>query len=129
MPLAPLHPCAAPGCGVRLPRGTARCPTHTQQQERQRRMDTPGRLVYGAHGTLIDYYQSPAWKALRAEVLREEPLCVACLAAHHYTPSTHVDHRIPRTAGGSDERANLQALCAQHHSEKTQRERRGFGGG
>lgn len=124
MPLAPPHPCAQSGCKERVPRGVSRCPAHSRQYEQQRRQATPGRLVAGVKGHLIDFYQTPLWRALRAQVLDEEPLCRACLAEKRSRPTAHVDHIIPRTAGGPDARANLAGLCARHHSEKTQREMR-----
>src|SRR5262245_3037294 len=36
MPTAPPHPCAYPGCGVRLPRGKSHCRVHQQQRDRAR---------------------------------------------------------------------------------------------
>lgn len=122
MPFSPPHPCSSPGCGVRLPRGVSRCPKHAQQQEHQRRASTPGRLVPGVNGHLIDYYQTPEWRALRAEVFQDEPFCRICGRV-----TEHVDHIIPRTQGGPDERSNLQGLCSMHHSQKTAKEMRRAG--
>jgi 5-methylcytosine-specific restriction protein A len=39
-------------------------------------------------------------------------------------PATDVDHVISRAAGGSDDPANLQSLCAHHHHVKTGRDAR-----
>ena len=124
MPFAPPHPCSFAGCRERVPRGVKRCPTHAQQYEQQRRAQTPGRLVMGRRGHLIDYYQTPEWVALRDQVRAEEPICRECWKQGRAEPTYAVDHIIPRTDGGSDERSNLQGLCAAHHSEKTQREMR-----
>lgn len=96
-----------------------------QQQEHQRRASTPGRMVPGVNGHLIDFYQTPLWRALRAQVLDEEPLCRVCLAEKKARPTKHVDHIIARKIEGShDARENLQGLCAMHHSQKTAREMR-----
>ena len=62
-----------------------------------------------------------AWQKIRAVVLTEEPLCRACKRM----PATDVDHIIPKRHGGTDDRANLQPLCAQCHHVKTDAERGG----
>lgn len=58
------------------------------------------------------------WRALRLRVLREEPLCRQCQRA-----ASQVDHILPLTKGGSNDRDNLQSLCASCHSTKTGTER------
>ena len=65
------------------------------------------------------------WRRLRRMVLAREPLCRACraMAPPRYTPSTQVDHIVPKSEGGPDTFANLQGLCATHHSQKTGRDR------
>lgn len=62
-----------------------------------------------------------AHELMRARVLREEPLCRACLAKSppRYRPTTVADHRIPKTEGGSDDRENYQGLCHPCHVAKT----------
>jgi 5-methylcytosine-specific restriction protein A len=37
-------------------------------------------------------------------------------------PTEEVDHILPKSQGGTDDRANLQGLCRTHHSAKTMRE-------
>ena len=69
-----------------------------------------------------------AWRRLRAQVLREEPLCRVCLAQGLVAAATDVDHIVPKEEGGSDVRTNLQALCHSHHSQKTIREQARRGG-
>ena len=59
-----------------------------------------------------------AWLRMRRVVLREEPRCRRCGA-----PARHVDHIIPRSRGGSEERSNLQALCRECHDGKSAYER------
>lgn len=54
--------------------------------------------------------------AIRARVLREEPICPCG------RPATQVDHVQPLTRGGTHERGNLQALCASCHNVKTKRQ-------
>lgn len=55
----------------------------------------------------------------RREVLDEEPLCRLCLGLGRTTPSVVVDHIVRLADGGSDERANKQALCHPCHDAKT----------
>lgn len=68
-----------------------------------------------------------AWERLRAAVLAEEPLCRECAKAGRVTAAEDVDHIVPRARGGTDDRANLQPLCAPCHSTKTATEDGGFG--
>ncbi|MHB0886869.1 MAG: HNH endonuclease [Bacillota bacterium] len=42
-------------------------------------------------------------------------------------PATDLDHRVSKRKGGTDDPANLQALCHQCHSAKTAREDGRFG--
>jgi len=69
------------------------------------------------------WYRTKRWKLLRREVLRDNPLCVDCQMGGYVTPATDVDHRIPHRGDARRfwDRANLQGLCASHHSAKTER--------
>ena len=59
------------------------------------------------------FYRSRVWLALRAEVLRRQPMCATpgCGAR-----AVAVDHVIPRAKGGPDTLANLRGLCEHHHN-------------
>jgi 5-methylcytosine-specific restriction protein A len=62
---------------------------------------------------------------LARKVKHEEPLCRACIQEGKDFPevTTQVDHITPLEQGGAPyDRANLQGLCAHHHSVKTRRE-------
>jgi len=62
------------------------------------------------------------WMAIRAQVLKEEPVCRHCRRAGTITKdsiSRFVDHIVPLSEGGKDERSNYQALCDAHHRSKT----------
>jgi len=62
-----------------------------------------------------------AWHRIRDAFLAAHPTCAVCGAV-----AVDVDHIVARRAGGSDDWANLQALCARHHrSTKQAQERRG----
>lgn len=54
------------------------------------------------------------WRKLRRQVLNEEPFCRIC-----DQPANEVDHVTPLARGGTNDRANLQALCKSCHSRKT----------
>ncbi len=104
-----------------LPRPCLTCGRPTQIDSRCDRHSTRT-LGWEAKRTPGSY--GSAWRRIRAVVLAEEPICRQCGA-----PSSDVDHVVNRASGGTDERANLQALCHRHHLEKTGRERtRGQGG-
>ena len=57
---------------------------------------------------------SAAWRKLRASVLREQPICAMCETA----PATDCDHRDNDPT--NNDRDNLQGLCHECHSRKTQ---------
>ena len=63
------------------------------------------------------------WRKLQRMVLAREPLCRVCRARGIVTPATQVDHVVPLSSGGPNTMANLQGLCATHHSQKTGRDR------
>lgn len=65
-----------------------------------------------------------AWRRLRAVVLAEKPVCEGC----GRESATDVDHKIRRgEPGGTDDMANLVALCHRCHSIKTVQQDGGFG--
>ena len=59
-----------------------------------------------------------AWRRLRDQVLREEPLCRACLAAGRVTEAVMVHHVEPVAARPDLRltRSNLGPLCDPHHA-------------
>ena len=59
----------------------------------------------------------------RQQVLEEEPFCRHCLEQGRHVKAAEVDHIVALAAGGSDERANKQALCKPCHEAKSKAER------
>lgn len=59
-----------------------------------------------------------AWRRLRAAVLAAKPLCVHCLDRGLLIAATDVDHRDNDPT--NNDRDNLDPLCHQCHSRKTQ---------
>lgn len=61
-----------------------------------------------------------AWMRIRAQVLaRDAGLCQVCKAAGRLTLAAEVDHIRELADGGTDEPANLQAICRPCHVAKT----------
>ena len=84
--------------------------------------NSPGRKADKA------WYQSEAWRRVRAAVLAENPLCAHCLTRDVLTPATHVHHIKERKDAPelAYDRANLEALCSPchtvHHKSKSDAE-------
>ena len=71
-----------------------------------------------------EFYRSTAWRKLRAEQLRRQPLCERCLAQGRHIPARVVDHIRPVNQGGAPlDLENLQSLCAACHNRKSGAER------
>ena len=99
MPNRPLRPCTQAGCPNPVMR-YGRC--HLHQRER------PSAAARG---------YDARWKRLSKAILAEEPRCAGC-----GRPATLVDHIVPLNDGGTNERSNLQPLCARCHNAKTMRQ-------
>lgn len=125
MPVAPARLCPG-GCGARVQhRGP--CEVCRHRRGHQRRAGETWRRAPGAHGTLIDVYQTPRWKALRLEVLEAAHYlcqCDHCAKLPCPLPASTVDHKIPHRGdpGLLWSRDNLQAMNDVCHSRKTARE-------
>jgi 5-methylcytosine-specific restriction protein A len=99
--------CAYPGCPTKTP--TARCPKHTQQQERDRPLFDARR-----------WYRTTAWARLRRQVFtRDGYTCKDCQLVTAYP---HCDHIIPHRADKAKffDINNLQTMCGACHGRKTQ---------
>ena len=63
------------------------------------------------------------WYRLRSVIMaRDLYLCQPCKKAGIITPAKECDHIIPKAKGGTDDPANLQAICIPCHNAKTQDE-------
>jgi 5-methylcytosine-specific restriction endonuclease McrA len=66
-------------------------------------------------------YGRRAWKLARqAALVRDSWQCQACGRVVEGREA-HVDHKVPKSAGGTDYLDNLQVLCIGCHSSKTVR--------
>lgn len=59
----------------------------------------------------------------RAEILAGEPFCRSCRKKGKNVAADVVDHIVPISWGGSDDRGNKQPLCIPCHDEKSKGER------
>jgi len=66
---------------------------------------------------------STTWRKLRMMQLHAEPLCRHCAAQGRTTPATQVDHINGDTWNNTPR--NLQSLCIQCHTRKTNAENGG----
>lgn len=82
----------------------------------------------GRSGKRADpYYRSAEWAALRRAALERD--WHRCTMPDCGRTATHVDHRVARSSGGTDDLRNLRSLCHGCHSAKTARQDGGFGNG
>ncbi len=68
---------------------------------------------------------SARWQAVRAQVLRDEPLCRECARLGLTEPATQVDHVVPLAVAPelAFVRSNCQPLCTVCHAAKSAAER------
>jgi 5-methylcytosine-specific restriction protein A len=70
------------------------------------------------------FYDSPAWRKVRATYKRANPLCVSCKAEGFAIEAKVIDHIIEIKDGGAAlSYSNLQSLCHKCHNRKTAEER------
>jgi 5-methylcytosine-specific restriction protein A len=72
------------------------------------------------------FYATPAWRALRAEVLRRDGY--RCAVSGCASRASHCDHIKPRALGGADAPENLRSLCPHHHNTRRKGGKRGAAG-
>ena len=73
---------------------------------------------------------SARWQAVRAQVLRDEPVCRECARLGLTEPATQVDHVVPLSVAPhlAYVRSNLQPVCTACHARKSASDRRRMGG-
>lgn len=107
-PTKPRSPCGQPRCPHLRP-----CPVHGKRPWEH---DRPSAAARG---------YGPRWKKLREVILnRDGGLCVPCRAEDRITVATHVDHIVAKANGGTDDEANLRAICKRCHDSKSGKEGR-----
>ena len=134
MPRAALKPCRGSQCPELVASGL--CPECAKRRESARIpclwVGCPGYAAQGGRGycagcararerdrgTSTQRGYGGKWRKVSERVRREQPVCRVCATR----PSVHVDHIIPKTQGGDDDRSNLQGICFPCHQAKTRRE-------
>ena len=106
MPYKARKPCAHPGCPNL---------THSRYCEEHAKEEAQRYNRYGRDPETGKRYGA-AWQKLRAAFLSAHPLCEMCKSEGRLTPATLVHHRRKLTDGGTNDWANLQALCLECHS-------------
>lgn len=122
MPVAPFnHKCSHLGCDNPRSKFNLLCITHGGR-------DTPRYYTNDDRQEARKMYDKTHWKRLRQIKLSEQPLCVACLLEGIINQATEVDHVFPWRQLGKEAFYNnrFQCLCREHHSMKTQQERKGI---
>src|SRR5262245_19602580 len=107
-----------------MPTILRRCPTCVVLVASGTRCRGCARRIEQARGSATQRGYGHAWRKLRAQVLREQPICAVRGCA---VLSTDVDHIVALARGGTNDRSNLRGLCHPHHSAKTVREDGGLG--
>ena len=102
--------CSVPTCRVLVHHG--RCAAHARPAWRSEASPEAPRV------------RGRALQRLRADLFSRHPLCVLCLALRpqRVSAATIRDHIVPLGEGGRDDESNVQAICADCHRAKTERE-------
>lgn len=99
-----------PGCAVLVRDGTGRCGRHK----------VASRFADRSRGSRHQRGYGTAWDKLRAEILaRDHGICQPHLREGDVHEGTHVDHRVEKADGGTDDPSNLECVCADLHRRKT----------
>lgn len=126
---APLRSCPGYGAPCRRPTRERRCPECAEKARAAARRTFA--RIDAERGPPAERY-GPQWPAIARAYLGAHPLCEPCKRLGMTRAASSVDHVRPRSAGGGNEDANLQALCEECHRRKTARElraaRQGVGG-
>lgn len=122
MPIAPPKPCRHHGCGQLVRDGSGYCGVH--QQDRN-----AGKFADERRGSRQARGYGAEWERARKRILsRDKGLCQSCMKQGKLRPAKQVDHIVPKFEGGTDDDANLQAICLTCHQVKTAEEaKRGRG--
>ena len=106
MPNRPGRLCVGTNCGVIVHYPDTRCATHKLMlsQADQRRRGNSAQRGYDA--------RHRHWRKM---VLARHPICCDC----HMALSTHADHIVPLSKGGTWKLENGQGLCQSDHNKKT----------
>ncbi len=114
MATLPPKACNKPLCpNHQTPTGRGYCATHT--------VDRPKPKPSEIKQERDRFYDSVKWKNYRYRYLMLHPMCELCMSNQTATEARHLDHIIPRSAGGPDypEYNGVRGLCHSCHSVVT----------
>jgi len=119
MPYRPKRPCNYPGCPNLS--NQSYCEVHRQQARRE------AARTYNRNQRDMElqrFYQSAAWRKLRAIKLMRNPMCEVCYANGRIEKATIVDHEraVKDYWEGRLDMENLTSVCLSCHSRKTRKE-------
>ena len=109
---SPRH-CAVPGCPGYAASGSTYCAEH--------------RKIHNRRDPVVAKHYNRRWEKISKLFLSKHPLCQQCQSAGRLTPATETHHIKLVAEGGTDEDANLMALCKPCHSRFTYEETLGRG--
>lgn len=118
MPAKPPTPCRHYGCKA-LVSPSGYCEAHKQERTGWFKTSTRSSKERG--------YGNKWTKLRRLALMRDHGLCQVCLKNRQITAGQEIDHIVPKSAGGTDELANLQVICKPCHKAKTGRESNSLG--
>lgn len=77
------------------------------------------------------FYDTAAWRKLRAWHLGQHPLCIECERLGYVVLAVIIDHIVPVKAAWHRrlDPSNLRGLCREHHNQIGERVGRRGGGG
>ena len=79
-----------------------------------------GTFADPSRGTRQQRGYGARWDKARIRIMvRDKGLCQPCLKAGQVTPARQVDHIVAKSAGGTEDDNNLQAICIACHKTKT----------
>ena len=118
MPMRALKPCRYPRCPELCAERYCKAHANCEFQHVKSRKQTNTQKM-----AADSFYRSRAWRWMRAEQLRREPLCRACSSELNPVVATEVDHIRQISQGGAKrDFGNLQSLCKRCHDRKRQKE-------
>ena len=101
------RPCGYPGCPELVSHRERCCPEH---QHRTRRYDQE-------RGTSSERGYGSRWRAIRRQVLIDEPLCRDCMEKGRVMAANEVHHKDGNPRNNA--RENLCPLCKPCHNRRT----------
>ena len=127
-----LRCCRAAGCNKLVAIPERYCEFHKKDYQKWLSENRPKpsharyqRRMYGSkEGKYQQFYNTTAWRKLSQQVLKNNPVCVACLSNGIIRKADVVDHIIPIRVDWTKrlDADNLQPLCNSCHRRKTNKE-------